>query len=65
MKTYGTLNELLGSFPTGPPDALTFEIQSAFIKAWGKIHGVKDNSLYPRIMVSISGGADNGKKNIM
>ena len=60
MKTYNTLNDLLNSFPTGPPDGITFEIQSAFLKAWGYIHGYQDGStLYPRIMVATSGGWDS------
>ena len=60
MKCYHTLDELLNSFPTGPPDGITFEIQSAFLKAWTYIHGHRDSStLYPRIMVSVSGGADS------
>ena len=63
MNVYGTLNDLLGSFPTGPPGGITFEIQSAFISAWGKIHGYQDerggHSLYPKILISCSGGADS------
>ena len=64
MRTYNTLNDLLNSFPTGPPDGITFEIQSAFMKAWPYIHGFRNEkgepwTLYPRIMVSVSGGADS------
>lgn len=47
-------------------DGITYEIQSAFIKAWGKIHGYGEGggseesfTMYPVIMVSISGGADS------
>ena len=70
MKTYHTMDDLLHSFPTGPPDGITFEIQSAFMKAWTYIHGFRNENgenwtLYPRIMAAVSGGADNGKKNIM
>ena len=64
MRTYNTLNDLLNSFPTGPPDGITFEIQSAYMKAWPYIPGFynengEHRTLYPRIMVATSGGADS------
>lgn len=53
-----TLTELCGTLP---PNA---EIQSAFIKAWPKIHGGTRLTgtaftLYPTIMASVSGGSDS------
>ena len=60
MNTYGTLNEFLSSFPTGPPDGITFEIQTAFLKAWPMIHGSQSGpGLYTSILVGISGGSDS------
>ena len=64
MKTYHTLDDLLNSFPTRPPDGITFEIQSAFMKAWTYVHGFCNENgehltLYPRIMIAASGGADS------
>ena len=64
MKTFHTMHDLLNSFPTGPPDGITFEIQSAFMKAWTYIHGYsngsgKSGTLYHKIMVATSGGADS------
>ena len=64
MRTCNTLNDLLNSFPTGPPDGITFEIQSAYMKAWPYIHGFHNENgehrtPYPRIMVATSGGADS------
>ena len=63
MTIYNTLNDLLDSFPTGPPDGITFGIQTAFMTAWPKIHGWniegKESAPYPLLMVSVSGGADS------
>ena len=63
MKTYDSLNDLLESVPTEPGRQITFEIQSAFMTAWPKIHGWnidgKENAPYPVIMAAISGGADS------
>lgn len=50
------LFELLDSMKDFP---ITEEIQNAFVKAWDKVHGYEDFTLYPKIMVSISGGADS------
>ena len=47
------------SFGDAYIDTVAEEIQNAFVKAWGKIHGYEDFTLYPKIMVSISGGADS------
>lgn len=49
MNTY---DELLNMSPT-------YEVQSAFIKAYRKIHGYDMFSMYDKIMVSISGGSDS------
>ena len=63
MKTYDSMTDFLDSLKDLP---ITFEIQAAFIKAWGKIHGygndgtgLKPFTMYPKIMVSVSGGADS------
>lgn len=58
MEQYNTMSEML---LTAPKNA---EIQSAIIKAWGHIHGYRTETsgaftMYPKIMVSISGGADS------
>lgn len=50
------LFELLNSMKELP---ITGEIQNAFIKSWHKIHGYDDFTMYPKIMVSVSGGADS------
>ena len=63
MKTYDSLLDFLDSIDNS---TITGEIQTAFIKAWGKIHGyggggseIKPFTMYPKIMVSVSGGADS------
>ena len=63
MKTYESMTDFLDSLKDLP---ITFEIQTAFIKAWGKIHGygndgtgLKPFTMYPEIMVSVSGGSDS------
>lgn len=63
MKTYESMTDFLDSLKDLP---ITFEIQTAFIKAWGKIHGygndgtgLKPFTMYPKIMVSVSGGSDS------
>jgi 3'-phosphoadenosine 5'-phosphosulfate sulfotransferase (PAPS reductase)/FAD synthetase len=63
MKIYNSLNEFIEYLNTLP---ITANIQDAFIKAWGKIHGygggdseLKLNTAYPNIMASISGGSDS------
>ena len=66
MELYDTLDSFLRSCPD---NGVNFEIQSAFLKAWNKIHGWNGDggpwTMYPTVMAAISGGADNGKKNIM
>ena len=63
MKTYDSLLDFLDSIDNS---TITGEIQTAFIKAWDKIHGyggggsgIKPFTMYPKIMVSVSGGADS------
>ena len=63
METFDTMTGLLESLQDQP---ITFEIMNAFVKAWGKIHGYGEGggikepfTMYPEIMVSISGGADS------
>lgn len=61
MKKYDKMMDFLDDI-SGLP--ITAEIQDAFIKAWGKIHGYRIDdeppfTLYPVIMVSVSGGADS------
>lgn len=62
MKCYKNMGDFLASIQDLP---ITGEIHSAFIKAWGKIHGYPADenreafTLYPKIMTSISGGSDS------
>ena len=63
MKTYDSMLDFLNSIDNS---MITGEIQTAFIKGWDKIHGyggensgIKLSTLYPKIMVSVSGGADS------
>lgn len=61
MKKYDKIMGFLDDI-SGLP--ITEEIQNAFIKAWGKIHGYQIEgkppfTMYPVIMVSVSGGADS------
>lgn len=63
MKTYDSMIDFLNSLDNS---RITGEIQTAFIKAWDKIHGydggnsgTKPFTMYPKIMVSVSGGADS------
>ena len=63
MQTYNRMTDLLNSLPTGNPLGINFEIQTAIMRAWGKIHGYQDEersfTLYPTIMASVSGGSDS------
>lgn len=62
MKTYNSMTDFLNSLDNSK---ITGEIQAAFVKAWNKIHGYGGNSemelstMYPEIMVSVSGGSDS------
>lgn len=62
MNTYNSMSDFLDSISSLP---ITAEIQNAIIKGWGKIHGYNGYderppfTLYPIIMVSVSGGADS------
>lgn len=63
VKTYDSMLDFLNSIDNS---MITGEIQTAFIKAWNKIHGydgdgseIKPFTMYPKIMVSVSGGADS------
>lgn len=63
MKTYDSMIDFLNSLDNSK---ITGEIQTAFIKAWDKIHGygggnseIELSTMYPKIMVSVSGGADS------
>ena len=62
MKTYNSMTDFLNSLDNSK---ITGEIQAAFVKAWNKIHGYGGNSemelstMYPKIMVSVSGGSDS------
>lgn len=63
IQTFETMTELLDSVPK---ENMTFEMCNAFVKAWGKIHGygggkseIQPFTKYPKIMVSVSGGADS------
>lgn len=63
MKTYDSMIDFLNSLDNSK---ITGEIQAAFIKAWDKIHGygggnseIELSTMYPKIMVSVSGGADS------
>ena len=53
----------LNRFPTDRNDLLdfspTFEVQTAFLKHYDKIHGYDTFQQFKRIMVSISGGSDS------
>lgn len=60
METFGSMTNFLCSLPA----TITCEIQNAFVKAWGHIHGYSmddgtEFTMYKKIMVSISGGADS------
>ena len=55
MRLYDKLEEFLRSFPTGPPDGISFEIFDALVKTWSVLRGATP---YPRIMVALSGGSD-------
>ena len=62
IQIFDSMTELLESVPK---ENMTFEMCNAFVKAWGKIHGygggkseVHPFTMYPKIMVSVSGGAD-------
>lgn len=63
IQIFDSMTELLESVPK---ENMTFEMCNAFVKAWGKIHGygggkseVHPFTMYPKIMVSVSGGADS------
>lgn len=63
MNIYNSLTDFLDSVDNS---TITGEIQTAFIKAWEKIHGcgggnsgIKPFTRYPKIMVSVSGGSDS------
>lgn len=56
MKTYESMTDFLDSLKGLP---ITFEIQTAFIRHWSKIHGYDTFRLYNRIVVSVSGGSDS------
>ena len=60
MELYDTLDDFLRSCPD---NGVNFEIQSAFLKAWSKIHGWSGDgkpwTMYPVIMAAVSGGADS------
>lgn len=63
IQIFDSMTELLESVPK---ENMTFEMCDAFVKAWGKIHGygggkseVHPFTMYPKIMVSVSGGADS------
>ncbi len=63
IQAFDSMTELLESVPK---DNMTFEMCNAFVKAWGKIHGYGGEksgvplfTMYPKIMVSVSGGADS------
>lgn len=63
IQIFDSMTELLESVPK---ENMTFEMCNAFVKAWVKIHGygggkseVHPFTMYPKIMVSVSGGADS------
>lgn len=63
LKRYDSMTDFLNSIDNAE---ITGTIQTAFIKAWGKFHGYPATSeggqaftLYPKIMVAVSGGADS------
>lgn len=63
IQIFDSMTELLESVPK---ENMTFEMCNAFVKAWGKIHGygggkseVHPFTMYPKIMDSVSGGADS------
>ena len=60
MELFNTLDAFLRSCPD---NGVNFEIQSAFLKAWNKIHGWNGNgdpwTMYPTVMAAVSGGADS------
>ena len=60
MELYDTLDGFLQSCPD---NGVNFEIQSAFLKAWSKIHGWNGDgdpwTMYPTVLAAVSGGADS------